>query len=77
MDLVLADDDFVRDEFDAIVAAGWGEPMDPGTPPDDGAAPDAEPSPVAPSGGPVIRRTRDPLVRHQQGRWPRSPPHRP
>jgi hypothetical protein len=84
LDLVCSDEDLLRAEFDAIIAAGWpstatARPPDrppgprPPAPDPPGRGPGANPTPVA-SGGP--RASRRP-VRQAPG-WdrPRSPPPR-
>jgi len=67
LDVVLADEEFVRKEFAAIVAAGWGTPPAPESPGDEADSPGPVFSP-GPRIGPGV------LAPRRHGRWPRSPP---
>jgi hypothetical protein len=73
VDLICQDDDLVRAEFDALVAASWHTP--PGPPP---PAPPRRPPPgAAPPATPVVDGGRLPAGRapaRRHGRRQRSPP---
>jgi hypothetical protein len=71
VDVLLADDEFVRAEFDALMAAGWGTPPREELPPETPAEPPRAGCPAEPG----YRRQSGPAVaRRWGGRLPRSPP---
>jgi len=73
VDLVCADEQWLREEFDAIVAREWAAEPPAATPRDAAPRPDqASPRPATGDSAPPRRRPRRPAV----GRWrrERSPP---
>jgi hypothetical protein len=73
VDLICADDEWLRDEFDAIIAESWDIPADPPPPP----AEDGRPAERNPGASPPVAAT--PCLAPPPARWSthrkaRSPP---
>ncbi len=72
VDVLVSDDDWVRDEFDAIVAAGWGPGVPPRPPPPQGGPRPRRPGYVVRP--PPVRVPRDLLIGRATVARQRGPP---